>query len=251
METPVIDFHGHVGRDGCVGMDDDPARYVRIMDYAGIDKACINCVFYGDTRRCNDTVAKFVKRYPDRFIGVAYANPHYPEEVIPELERSFDQLGMKYLKIYPDYFQRPIDDPAYFPIFQWLDERCLAVMSHATFPFDPPGTTIPGRFRALAERFPQVKWVLAHEGSNLREGSMEAARTIPNLYLETCASWNGLVAIKFAVERAGEDKILFGTDMPLHDARYELGKVVTANISQEAKRKILGLNAIKLLGLEI
>ena len=53
------------------------------------------------------------------------------------------------------------------------------------------------------------------------------------------------------VEVAGPDRIVYGSDMPLFDARQEVGKVVTADISDEDKRKILGLNAIKLLGLAL
>ena len=250
MNTPVINFHSHVGRSGKDAMDDTVDSYLRAMDDAGIDKSCINCIFYGDAKRCNDIAAEFVDKNPDRFIGVAFVTPHYPKEAISELERCFDQLDMKFLKIFPDYFGKPVDDPGYFPIFEWINDRGLAVMSHATFDFDPPGTTIPKRFNDLSKRFPQIKWVLAHEGSNMREGSMEVARTNPNVYIETCASGNSLGAIKFAVDRAGADRVLFGTDSPLHDARYELGKVITANISDEDKQKILGLNAIKLLGLD-
>ncbi|MBT5320528.1 MAG: hypothetical protein HOL45_11560, partial [Chloroflexi bacterium] len=85
---PVIDLHAHAGRWGSVGVDDDPDRYVEIMDEAGIDRTCINCIFYGDATMGNDTVARFIDRYPDRFVGVAFVTPHYPEEAIPELERA-------------------------------------------------------------------------------------------------------------------------------------------------------------------
>ena len=55
--------------------------------------------------------------------------------------------------------------------------------------------------------------------------------------------------IKFLVEGAGEDRVLFGSDMPEQDARYQVGRVVTADIPDEAKRRVLGLNAIEVLGL--
>ena len=54
-----------------------------------------------------------------------------------------------------------------------------------------------------------------------------------------------------SVDGAGADRVLFGTDMPLLDARHQIAKVTTANISHEAKRRVLGLNAIELLGLEL
>ena len=44
--------------------------------------------------------------------------------------------------------------------------------------------------------------------------------------------------------------MLFGSDMPLMDPRLQVGRIVTADIPDEVKLKVLGLNAIKLLGLE-
>ena len=74
-------------------MDDDVDRHVALMDAAGIDKACINCVFYGDARRSNDYAVRFARERPDRFYFAAFASPHYPEEVARELDRAIDTLG--------------------------------------------------------------------------------------------------------------------------------------------------------------
>jgi len=251
VNTPVIDFHSHLGNWGRHGVNGNPQRFIKIMDSAGIDKACINCIFLGDARLANDRVTELVDKWPDRFIPVAFVTPHYPNEAISELDRAFDQLGMKYLKIYPDYFQKPIDDPAYFSIYDWLNERGLPVMGHATYSFDKPGQTPYERFAFLSERFPRVKWVLAHAGGWGPEKAIEAARDLPNIYLETCGSPTGQGAIESSVKTAGADRVLFGTDMALLDARHQIGKIVTADISNNDKRKILGLNAMKLLGLEI
>ena len=45
------------------------------------------------------------------------------------------------------------------------------------------------------------------------------------------------------------DRILYGSDLPLIDARFGVGRIVTAKISEHSKRKILGLNALKVLNL--
>ena len=253
MDTPIIDFHCHVGGWGKAGVDDDQDRYLRIMDAAGVDVACVNCIFYGDARRGNDTVAEFVARRPDRFVGVAFVTPHYPEEAIAELYRAFDELGMRFLKLYPDYFGRPIDDPGYDPIFEWADERGIVIMSHSSFTSDADTLTAPSRFVSLAERYPRVRWVMAHSG-NARAGqdqAVEAAQARPNIYLETCTSMGQHGTIEFLVEGAGVERVLFGSDMPLMDARHQVGRIVTAEIPNDAKRKVLGLNAMQLLGLEI
>ena len=77
------------------------------MDAAGIDRCNVNCIFHGDARRGNDVVARQVSAHPDRFVGVAFVTPHYPDETIAELERAFDTLGFRSVKLYPTYYQRP------------------------------------------------------------------------------------------------------------------------------------------------
>ena len=171
---PVIDFHNHVGRYGHLAMDDDPERFVRIMDAAGVDRACVFCIWYGDARRANDMTARLVATHPGRFIGAAYVTPNYPEEMLPELERAFYMPGMKYVKLYPAYHAgRVIDDPVFFPVFEWADERGLAVMSHHN---DWPQ---PLRYVGLAKRYPNVRWVIAHAGNGpmAQEEAVQAARS--------------------------------------------------------------------------
>ena len=251
METPVIDVHSHAGRWGFI--DDEASRYIRIMDAAGVDLTFVSCIFHGDARQDNDIVAAFVARNPDRFGGVAFVTPHYPEEVVPELERAFDVLGMKYLKIYPDYFGRPVDDPAYFPVFEWCDDRGVLIKCHSSYTSESDALTAPRRFIPLAQRYTRVNWLLAHSG-NAPMGqaqAVEAAQECPNVYLETATSFADHGTIEYLVEGAGPDRVLYGSDMPLMDARMQVGRIATADLSEDTKRKILGLNAIRLLGLDL
>ena len=252
-DTPIVDFHNHAGHWGRHGLTDEPERFLRVMDATGIDVACINGIFFGDAWRGNDLVASIVEQHPTRFVGAAFVTPHYPEEAIGELDRAFDQLGMKFLKIYPPYFGRSVDDPAYFPIYEWCDDRGTAVMTHQIFPWDPPGTTIERRFGALSEKFPNVKWVLAHAGSGGGKSvdAVAATKVSPNIYLETAAGEVTHRGFERLVEGAGADRVLYGSDMPLFDARIDIARVVTADIPDDAKRRILGLNAIELLGLDL
>ncbi|MDP7579545.1 MAG: amidohydrolase family protein [SAR202 cluster bacterium] len=249
METPVIDFHAHIGNWGRHRVNGNIERYIEIMDHAGIDMACINCIFLGDARIANDRVAEIVAKNPARFVPAAFVTPHYPDEAISELERAFYQLGMKYLKIYPDYYQKPNDHPDYFPIYEWLNEHKIPVMSHATYPFDGPDITVTERFRNLSVRYPDIPWILAHAGSSGPGQLAKEIREIRNIYLETCGSGAVKEAIENSVELVGSDRVLFGTDMPLLDARHQIGKVITADISDNDKRKILGGNTIKLLNI--
>lgn len=251
MNTPVVDFHSH-------GSLPEPfdivvENYVRIMDAAGVDISVMNTLGLSpDAERNNNLTARFMARYPDRFIGMANVTAQYVDEAIPELERAFDKLSMRALKIYPDV--GPINSAAYFPIYEWCNDRGIAVMSHTQYFSESDHTdSAPRLFASLAERFPRISWVLGHSGNSPpgQAQAIEVARDYPNIYLETCSSYGDQGTIERLVGGAGEDKVLYGSDMPLMDSRLHVGRIVTAEISEEAKRKVLGLNAIKLLGLDI
>ena len=251
MDTPVIDMHSHVGNDTKSGLVGDSELYLRVLDAAGVDRAPVSCLFYGDVSRCNDETAAFVARNPDRFMGVAFVTPYYPEEAIDELERAFDVLGMVFLKLYPSYVFKPIDDEVYAPILDWCNKRSIIVKSHTEYMAGSNTYTDPNRFIRLAQLYPNIRWVLAHSG-NVREGQLravEAAKANRNIYLETCSSWGDHGTIERLVEGAGADRVLYGSDMPLMDARMQIGRIATANISNDAKRRVLGLNAMELLGI--
>ncbi len=246
----VIDTHCHVGRWGTFGVDDHVDRFIATMDATGIDVACINCILHGEAARANDVVAAYVSRRPDRFVGVACVTPFYPSEALRELDRAFGKLGLRFLFVpEPDFFQHPVDSPSYAPILQWADERGLLVMCNLPTPVDGPATQAE-RYIDVARRYPRVRWVIAHAGNGApgQEDAIRAARACPNVYLETSTSLGDHETIELLVEGAGEDRVLFGSDMLLLEAGAQIGRVATADISEVAKRKVLGLNAAQLLG---
>ena len=251
MNTPVVDFHAHLGNWGRFGMPDDPDIYLRCMDNAGIDVACLNCIFYGDADRGNDLVAEYVRKWPKRFVGVAFVTPNYPDEMGKELERCFSQLGTKFIKIYPHYVRVAHDDPLYFSIYEFANERKLAIMSHARHYFDPPSTSVYDRYEGLVKRFPQINWVMAHAGGGKSKETMKAVRDLGNVYVETCGSGLGSGGVEYAVKEGRADRVLFGTDMPLLDASQQIAKVLVSRITDEEMKLVLGGNAIRLLGLKL
>ena len=143
INTPIIDFHAHGGSWGRYGVIDDPKFYIKMMDSAGIDKACINSIFFGDAHWANNLVNdRFVTKFPDRFIGVAFVTPHYPEETIKELDRSFNELNFKFLKLYPLYYGQPSVSDGFQPIFEWANQKEIPIMCHGKDDIDAPGTTL-------------------------------------------------------------------------------------------------------------
>ena len=55
-------------------MDDNSADYLRIMDAAGVDKSCVNCINFGEARRGNDLVARIVAEHPTTPTTLRYSS---------------------------------------------------------------------------------------------------------------------------------------------------------------------------------
>ena len=82
-----------------------------------------------------------------------------------------------------------------------------------------------------------------------RGQAIAAVQRCPNFYLETCSTYRSPGVIEELVREAGADRVLFGSDTPLMDPRAQIGKIITADLTDEEKRMVLGGNAIRLLGL--
>ena len=245
----VIDFHGHVGRWEYLGMHDDPSQMLRAMDAVGIDRSCVFNIFHPDGTRANDCTATFVAKHPDRFIGFAYVSPLMPERMLPELERAIDTLGFAAIKIYPTYTTYRLNHPAWYPVYRFAHDRELAIISHTG---SEPDTTEPQYLGEAAALFPKAKFVAAHAGNTApgRHQAIQACRNCANFFVETCSTYRTPGVIEELVAEVGADRILYGSDMPLIDCRSQIGKIITADISDDAKRMILGENARRLLGLD-
>jgi predicted TIM-barrel fold metal-dependent hydrolase len=239
----IIDFHGHTGM-GLATADE----MLRVMDGAGVDRACLFNIFHPTGTRSNDQTAAFCSAHPDRFSGFAFISPHVPEvDITVELRRAFDDLGMVAIKIYPPYTPWTLDDERYWPIYRFADDRGLAVISHTGQEWQAE----PKYLSKVAPLFPRARFVSGHSGNSqpYRGQALDAARSYSNVYLETCSTFRTPGVIEELVSEGGEDRVLFGSDIPLMDPRSQIAKVLTADISEKAKSKVLGENALRLLRL--
>ena len=249
----IIDFHAHYPLGKNLGGVTRADEMLRAMDMAGVDKACVNNIFHSRASKANDCMAEFVRAHPDRFIGILYVTPIYPEEIEVEMARAVDELGMRGIKIYPPYYSRTIEDPVWEPVFAFAHARKLSILSHTDGdnPMVNPNNGEPQMFVRWAEKYPDANFVMGHSGNVAagRQSCINAAKRCPNIYTEICSSWREINSIEELVTGVGEDRVLFGSDIPLMDPRIQMGRVITADISETAKKKILGENAARLLHL--
>ena len=82
-------------------------------------------------RVANDSMAQLCAKHPDRFPGFAAAlNMLDMDGAVAEGQRAIKQLGARGLQIYTNVAGRPLDDPAYLPIFALAAEHDLPIWLH-------------------------------------------------------------------------------------------------------------------------
>ena len=116
--------------------------------------------------------------------------------------------------------------------------RRAAVLTH------PPAAEQMAALIPFADRHPDMKLILAHLGSVAHVDAMVRAAN-GNILTDTsgiASSKNNVV--EYAVERAGADRILFGTDT--YAPGFQRGRIEYARIPDADKIRILRDNALRL-----
>jgi hypothetical protein len=160
---------------------------------------------------------------------------------------TFDDLcpdvyvGFKFLS---DYHEVPLTDPRYAPAWELADARELLVLAHTWggSRFDGPEVV-----RAVAERYPNVRFLLGHACHGDWDAAVRLAQDLPHVYLELTAVFDDRGAIETFVREAGSDRMLFGTDLPWFDPHHAVGVLLNADITDEDRHNICHRNAQRLL----
>jgi len=133
-------------------------------------------------------------------------------------------------------------------VWEFAQEHRLPVLSHT---WEGCAYGSPKHFEDLAQRWPRVKFVLGHSGGSLSGilESIEVAKRLRNVYLDLTGSQLFHGILEEMVRAIGASRILFGTDHPFIDPRFQLGRVLFARLPDSRKVKILGGNAVRLFRL--
>lgn len=261
----LIDFHTHCFPDriasqaleklsfACGGITPNTDGTVdglkALMEKHGVDKAVVLNIATNEHQQANvndfaaaingGNIISFGSVFPDS------------ENIFEELER-IKELGLKGVKLHPDYQGFSVDDPKMKPIYKKISELGLITVFHAGFDygFPPPYGATPDKMAKALEWFDSPV-VAAHLGGLDCGTDVLKYLCGKDIYFDTSFSY-GTVPKYFAqkiIETHGTDKILFGTDLPWHTAEMELKLLKTLNLSHEDTEKITHENAEKLLGI--
>lgn len=242
----IVDSHAHLGFYGPFDIQGDCTDDLVVqMDRIGVQAAAISPLvgLDVDVPQGNDDVARMIKKYPGRFIGMAVVNPNRPETILPELTRCFDDLGMRMIKLHPDFARCPMTAASYDFVYGFAQERGLLILNH--------NWQSAKRLETLAKQYPRMRMVQAHSAGNWDghhpSDYFRVARDTGNVYVDICASPVFYGALETLVPLAGEDKILFGSDMPFLSLGFAVGKVMLSELTDAVKQKILADNFLRAL----
>jgi predicted TIM-barrel fold metal-dependent hydrolase len=227
----------------------------------------------------NDLVAAAAKRHPDRLLALArvghdqeaagyHDDPGASREQAPgEIERCLSELEMKGVG---EIFIRSLTDEIHpEKIAKHLDGLMNAVAKYRVpIQFPTAWSQFPGGLfygdplwaDEVALRHPTVPIILTKMGRSIGryfDSAMTVAMRNVNIYLDVVGT--SPEHLRFAVDKIGSERILFGTDwsatwrwisvpMSLHKLRMKV--IDDARLSEADRRNILADNAIRLFHLE-
>ncbi len=172
------------------------------------------------------------------------------EDALLELERIKD-MGMKGIKLHPEYQHFYVDEERMRPIYKKISELGLITVFHAgtDVGFAPPYHAMPDRMARALSWF-ESPVVAAHfGGAGSGEDVLKYLCGNEMLYIDTSFSYGAMPKYyaQTIIERHGPDKILFGTDTPWHCPDMEKRLIASLDLSESDRDKIRYQNAQKLL----
>jgi len=231
-------------------------------------------------KACNNYVAEVVAKHKDRFIGLACLPWQDIPSAIAEMERTKHDLKLKGIVLYSHIGETQVDDTIYEPIYRRAEELNLPIVLHPVVPtwaeaikdysmIPMVGLMVDHSFAMLRlilsgvlERHPKLNFVQPHAGGVLpylwgriknqtevmRRGVEKISQSpeayYKRVYLDMVSPSD--LAMNFAYNFAGADRLLFGSDHPWVDIGIFVDMIENLDIPKSDKDKIFGLNAQKL-----
>jgi len=242
----IIDAHAHCGAwERTITPVRDTDTIIKEMDRCGIDAMIVSsfAALHGEMRAGNQLTAGALRQAPGRLFGYAVINPHYPEEIEDELRRCFGgDSAFVGLKLHCGLHAAPLDHPGYERALRFANEHEMPVLIH--------GGEIE-EWREITDRYSGARFLLAHacawDGFNAQMRDYYAqARDIPNLYLDVAGSAAFRGALRALIDLVGLDKVLFGSDFPMFDLAFELGRITGSTLSDVEKDAVCRENALRI-----
>lgn len=155
-------------------MEHSEEQMLAHMDFVGVDMVIIQAGYIETNLGRDQYYAECIKRWPDRFIGVAELDYDLTlddkqlEAEVRKLTKAVEELGHKGLFLNHARTAQPVDDPRFEPLWQ---EVCrLGIPAHINTGLNSRVDYYNQlqRLENVLQKFPELVMINAHIGSNIR-----------------------------------------------------------------------------------
>lgn len=197
-------------------------------------------------------IAQFAREYQEgnilSFAGVHPADPNAGSALV-----NLSKMGIKGIKLHPDYQDMYFNDIRYKRILARASELGLITVVHSGFDPKCPDNVhcTPQMAAEVIDEVRPSNLVLAHMGGSRMWDDVEEYLVGKDVYFDTGVVLNRMPREQFLriVKDHGADRILFATDSPWAEQKEYIDIMRDMPLSEEEREKILGGNAQKLLQL--
>jgi len=233
-----------------------PDSLLRFLDGEGVDYAVVlpenNPTATGVCT--NERVGSFAQA-SERLIPFASINPLTTPNAVENLDRSVSEYGFRGLKLYPTYHHFYPNDERLFPLYDRAQDLGMPVMFHtgsSVFPNSLIKYGDPLTLDEIAVFFPRLIIIQAHSGRGFwYDRAFFLSVLHENVYMDITGLPPKNLLKYFPDLEKNQDRVLFGSDWPvISSIRDNIGALRRLPIREEAKSKILGLNAARLFGIK-
>jgi predicted TIM-barrel fold metal-dependent hydrolase len=235
----IIEAHAHLGEFAVFGETLTTEKLLAIMDEYDIERAVVSALPNILTRQATE-------EHPERISGLVRVNP-FDKDAPALVDEAIRDWGFKGVKLNPLFNNYTPDNPIVDPVMEVAWRHGVPVLIHSGH----APWSLPWSFERLARRFPDVTIVMAHMGHGhivYINGALDVAEDHPNIVVDT-AGMTMHSKIREAVQRLGDDRVMYGSDVPFGHPAWEIPKVRISGLYEPQLRKVLYDNAVKIYDL--
>lgn len=236
-------------------------------------------------RLVNDCMGRIAKERSKQFSALATLPLNDPAASVAELERAMKTHGLPGAMLFSNVNGVPLADERYLPLYRKADELGAVLHIHPMYPVGVEAmkeywlmplvgflmdTTLAAAhlvFAGVPERYPQIKWVLGHLGGaipylaerldrgyhawpeNRKHLTKPPTDYLRHFYFDTVNF--DVNALMLAVQFAGADHILAGSDYPHQIGSIPMMKDALSRLPlpDDQKALIFGGNTARIYGI--
>ncbi len=197
----------------------------------------------------NDYIASVAKDNP-RLVG--FGSMHADYEKTDEEVSRIKALSLKGIKLHTDFQGFAIDDERAMKIYAAAEREHLPVLFHVGD--KKSNLSHPVRLCRIIEKFPELKVIAAHLGGySVWDEAKSLIGHKGNVYLDASSALEFMPAeaAREIILRHGTDRVLFGSDFPMHDPENTVSLLLKLGLGDEDYEKIFYKNAEGLLDIKV